>query len=142
MNARAPGCLLVRAAGLRLGLPLDLVVEVIEPGEVLPVPSREPALRGVVNQRGHLVPVFELGALIQPGAARAGGVDGALVLAEVQGVRVGYLVDEADVVMHRGITFLPADESLPWARAIVGIPDNGYVPLVDLARLRTEAEGT
>lgn len=141
MSARAPGCLLVRAAGLRLGLPLDLVVEVMAPGEVLPVPSREPALRGVVNQRGQLVPVFELGELIQPGAVTGTVTEGTLVLAEVQGVRVGYLVEEADVVMHRDITFLPADASLPWARAIVGIPDDGYVPLVDLARLRTEVEG-
>ncbi len=139
------GCLLVRAAGLRLGLPLDLVVAVIEPAELLPVPSREPALRGVINQRGRLVPVFALGELIgqRPGQGDA-AVDGdgaALVLAELAGVLVGYLVEEAEVVMHSGITFLPADETLPWARAIVGIPDDGYVPLVDLALLRAGVEG-
>lgn len=142
MSTATRGCLLVRVGGRRLGLPLDLVVEVIEPGELLPVPSRERALRGVVNQRGRLVPVFALAELVRPEEATAGGgeTDAVLVLADVAGVRVGYLVDEAEVVMRTGMTYLPADETLPWARAIVGIPDEGYVPLVDLALLRAEAE--
>jgi chemotaxis signal transduction protein len=129
-------------------LPLDSVVEVLELGELLPVPSREPALLGVVNQRGRLVPVFGLAELL--GRTGEGGTvsgDGAppgraLVLADVGGVRVGYLVDEAEVVMRTGMTFLPADDTLPWARVIVGLPDDGYVPLVDLSLLRAEVEGT
>ncbi len=159
MSTATHGCLLVRAGGRRLGLPLDAVVEVLELGELLPVPSLEPALLGVVNQRGRLVPVFELAELVRGGGGRRGAEEGGdgrrraeegeggsreatLVLADVGGVRVGYLVDEAEVVMRTGMTFLPADDTLPWARVIVGLPDDGYVPLVDLALLRAEVEGT
>jgi chemotaxis signal transduction protein len=150
MSTATHGCLLVRAGGRRLGLPLDVVVEVLELGELLPVPTREPALLGVVNQRGRLVPVFGLRELLAPRGPADVGTPGdttatdpgsTLVLADVGGVRLGYIVDEAEVVMRSGMTFLPADDTLPWARAIVGLPDDGYVPLVDLALLRAGVEG-
>jgi chemotaxis signal transduction protein len=145
MSVALQGCLLVWVGGRRVGLPLDLVVEVIEGGALQPVPTKERALLGVVSQRGRLVPVFSLAELLgrapREGSEQDRDEEGTtLVMADVSGARVAYQVDAADVVVRTGITWLQADATLPWARAIVGLPDDGYVPLVDLALLRGDAE--
>src|SRR5204863_702340 len=61
------GHLLVRAGGRLVGLPLDQVVEVLDPGATFPVPSLEPAVRGVAVVRGRILPLIHLGALLDGG---------------------------------------------------------------------------
>ena len=70
------GWLLVRAAGRRVGLALSQVIEVVDLGPVYPVPSTEPAVRGVTASRGRLVPLVHLGALLDGAIAHERGRDG------------------------------------------------------------------
>lgn len=123
--------LLVRAAGRRVGIAVEAVIEVREPGELGAIPSLVPALRGVTALRGQLMPVLNLAVLLgaEPGPSAV------VVVTDLGGRRVGLEVEEADIVVGAGVPLLSADETLPWARAIAALPDQVYVPLLDLGTL-------
>jgi chemotaxis signal transduction protein len=123
--------LLVRAGGRRVGLAIDAVIEVREPADLGMVPSVQPALRGLISLRGQLVPVLHLATLLG-GASDEGSV---VVITRLGGREVGLEVDDAEIVVGGGVTLLSADETLPWARAIAVLPDQVYVPLLDLGAL-------
>lgn len=133
MSSTGGAFLMVRAGGRRVGLAVEAVIEVREPDALGAIPSLEPALRGVTSLRGQLMPVLNLGALL-------GGESGpglVVVVTELGGRRVGLEVDDADVVVGAGVPLLNTDETLPWARAIAVLPDQVYVPLLDLGALMT-----
>lgn len=131
MSATSGAFLLVRAGGRKVGLAVEAVIEVREPAELGAIPSLEPALRGVTALRGHLMPVLNLAALLG-GEAGPGLV---VVVTDIGGRRVGLEVDDAEIVVGAGVSLLRADETLPWARAIAVLPDQVYVPLLDLGAL-------
>ena len=64
MSRAGGGFLLVRTGDRRVGLELAHVIEVTQIGAVHPVPSREPAVRGVAAVHGRIMPVLHLGALL------------------------------------------------------------------------------
>jgi purine-binding chemotaxis protein CheW len=123
--------LLVRAGGRRVGIAVEAVIEVREPDELGAIPSLEPALRGVTALRGRLMPVLNL-SLLLGGEPGPGAV---VVVTDLGGRRIGLEVDDADIVVPGGVPLLSADETLPWARAIAALPDQVYVPLLDLGAL-------
>lgn len=133
MTRAAAGYLLVRAGGRRVGLALAAVVEVLEPGAVFPVPSPEPAMRGVTVVRGDLLPLVDLGALL---AGRPCGPErgAAGVVVRLETRRVCLEVDEAEEVLKGGALPVPAGTALPWAEAVARHPD-GLIPLLDLTAL-------
>lgn len=123
--------LLVWAGGRRVGIAVEAVIEVREPDELGAIPSLEPALRGVTALRGRLMPVLNL-SLLLGGEPGPGAV---VVVTDLGGRRIGLEVDDADIVVGGGVPLLGADETLPWARAIAALPDQVYVPLLDLGAL-------
>lgn len=122
------GWLLVRAGGRRVGLALEQVVEVLDLGPVFPVPSTDPAVRGVTSSRGRIVPLVHLATLL----GGAGGDGGTAVLARIEGRRLCLEVDDAEEVLREKGLPVPSDISLPFAVAVARRPD-GIVPLLDLA---------
>lgn len=126
----AGGWLLVRAGGRTVGIALDQVVEVLDLGPVYPVPSSEPAVRGVTTCRGRIVPLVHLASLLDgSGAAPSGG--GTAVMLELGGRRLCLEVDDADEVLHEPGLPVPPDVSLPFAVAVVR-QGTGIIPLLDL----------
>lgn len=121
------GWLLVRAGDRRVGLALDQVIEVLDLGPVHPVPTTDPAVRGVTSLRGRIVPLVHLASLLG-GRAGDGGTG---VLARLDGRRVCLEVDGAEEVLREPGFPVPADVSLPFAVAVARRPD-GLVPLLDL----------
>lgn len=76
-NARAAAThrvLMFSAAGLPLGVPLEEMLRVQETDGMVPLPHPHPALRGVVDTREGVCPVYDLGAL--GGAAPSSLPDG------------------------------------------------------------------
>ena len=133
----AAGWLLVRAGGRRVGLALEQVIEVLGLGPVHPVPSTDPAVRGVTSSRGRIVPLVHLATLL----GAAGGAGGTAVLVQVGGRRVCLEVDDADEVLREPGLPLPPDVSLPFAVAVARRPD-GIVPLLDLTGIGTRIAET
>ena len=123
----AEGWLLVRAGARRVGLSLDQVVEVLDLGPVHPVPSTDPAVRGVTTSRGRVVPLVHLATLL----GATGGEGGTAVLVQLDGRRLCIEVDEAEDVLREPGLPVPPDVSLPFAAAVARRAD-GVVPLLDL----------
>lgn len=127
------GHLLVRAGHRLVGLPLDQVVEVLDPGAVFVVPSREPSMRGVAVVRGRILPVVHLGALLDGGACPADRSETG-ILVDLAGRRMCLEVEAADSVLYDPGVLVRCGPALPWA-ASVARTEAGLVPLLDLAAL-------
>ena len=129
----AEAYLLVAAGGRQVGLPVAQLEAVTDTVAFVPVPSTEPALRGVGTLRGGTLPIVDLQALLagsSPGAVR--GELAVIVLAG--GVRLCLEVDAADVVLGGEPMPVPRDASMPWARAVMR-HEGVLVPLLDLGAL-------
>lgn len=122
--------LLVRSGRRRVGLPLEHLVEVLEAEACHPVPSREPAVRGVASVRGRLLPVLHLGALLD-GAPCPPARGETCVVVAVGARRLCLEVDEAESVAREALLPVPSEAGMPWAAALARLPE-GLVPLLDL----------
>ena len=128
----AESYLLVTAGARLVGLPVSQLEGVVEPGPVMPVPSAEPALRGVGSVRGGTLPVVSLRALLgEPGTGDAPA--DVMVIVAAGGVRMGLEVDAADIVL-RGEPMPAAGDATPWARNVMR-HEGALVPLLDLGAL-------
>lgn len=127
------GHLLVRAGGRLVGLPLAQVVEVLDPGAAFPVPSIEPAVRGVSVIRGRILPLVHLGALLE---GRPCPLDRSElgVLVELGGRRLCLEVEAAESVLYERGMPVQSGSALPWAAGVARTPD-GLIPLLDLTAL-------
>ncbi len=128
------GYLLVRSEGKSYGLPVGRVLEVGDTTEVLSIPRKLPAVRGLTPLRGRLVPLIHLGAFLSGRPAPA--VEGVLtvVLVELAGKQVAFEVDDADAVVREQPLPVPRGQTLPWA-AGVAKQESGLVPILDLDAL-------
>jgi chemotaxis signal transduction protein len=127
------GFLLVRAGNRRVGLQLSQVIEVTQLGAVYPVPSLEPALRGVVALQGRMVPVVNLGALLE-GSACPAKAEALAVVVMLDGRRLCLEIEEAEILVRQPALPVPPGETLPWAVGVARHED-GLVPLIDLSAL-------
>ena len=138
MSRGAAAWLLVRAGGRLVGLALARVVEVLEPDAVHPVPSSDPAVRGVTSIRDRLLPVIDLGMLLGGDAADRGGVG---VVVELGGTRLCLQVEDAEEVLLGAGLPIPHGATLPWAIAVAR-HRNRLVPLLDIDVLGTRIRET
>jgi chemotaxis signal transduction protein len=125
--------LLVRAGARRVGLALTDVVEVLDPGPVYPVPSREPAVRGVTTAREGIMPLVHLGALLD-GTTCPERRGATTILVRVDGRPLCLEVDDAEEVLSERGHPVPPGATLPFAAAVARLPE-GLVPLLDLTAL-------
>jgi len=129
----SPSWLLVRVGARRVGLALSDVVEVLDPGPVYPVPSQEPAVRGVTIAREGILPLVHLGALLDGTSCPAALGEAAVVIA-VGGRRVCLEVDAVEEVLAEiGAAAAPA-EALPLTTCIARV-DGGWLPILDVPAL-------
>jgi chemotaxis signal transduction protein len=135
------GYLLVRSEGKSYGLPVARVLEVGDATEVLHIPRKLPAVRGLTPLRGRLVPLIHLGAFLTGSDAPAApsgtpSTVRTVVLVELGagGRQVAFEVDDADAVVREQPLPVPRGQTLPWA-AGVAEQEGGLVPILDLDAL-------
>jgi purine-binding chemotaxis protein CheW len=91
-----------RVRQARYALPIELVREIIEYGQITSVPMMPACIHGVINLRGNVVPVLDLAARFGMERTAAGKrtciVIIELELNEVQ-QRIGLVVDAVDAVL-------------------------------------------
>jgi len=95
-EARTPAevldLLVFSLAGERYGIETTYVLEVIPLRELTPVPCTPPVILGVVNHRGHILPVLDLRRLFElPGQGVTEG--GQVVAVEAGGMTFGVFTD-------------------------------------------------
>ncbi|MFI5234148.1 MAG: chemotaxis protein CheW [Gemmatimonadales bacterium] len=131
------------AGGRHYGLPVEQVVEVGEPGAVLPAPTQEPALRGVTEARGRLVPILHLAAFLA-GTACPVERGTALVLVrsgDAAARRIVALeVDDVFAVVRGPVLPAAGLPSLPWAIGLARRTSD-TIPILDLSALAERLRG-
>jgi purine-binding chemotaxis protein CheW len=85
----------VRVGGEPYALPVTDVLEVAPLGEVTPLPGAPPAILGVRNLRGQILPVVDLASLL---GLATGAPPGRMVVTEGDGRRAGLAVEAIDEV--------------------------------------------
>ena len=127
----------------RYALPIDLVREIIEYGQVTAVPMMPPFIRGVINLRGHVVPVVDLASRFGLGETRLSRRTCIIILelneSELQ-QQMGLVVDAVDSVFDldeaeieaapRFGTGIRADFIAGMARS-----EDGFTVLLDIGRV-------
>ena len=115
----------VQVADEHYALPVADVLEVAELGDVTPVPGAGPAVLGVRNLRGQVLPVVDLATIFEvaPGKAER------IVIAERGGLRAGLAVDAV-----AGVEQLPEATEEVGSGHLVGaaLADGALVGVIDV----------
>jgi purine-binding chemotaxis protein CheW len=119
---------------LRIGsevyaLPVENVLEIAELGGVSPVPGAGPAVLGVRNLRGQVLPVFDLAAVF---GLAGSGEPSRVVVAEEQGRRAGLAIDEVTDVGELPETVTASESSFLSGTAL---DDGTLVGVIDVRRM-------
>lgn len=120
--------------GEQYALPITAVREVIRYEPPRSVATTLPALQGVINLRGSIVPVYDLRPLLAIGAAAEDG--GKTVIATVDGEVFGLIVDQVtEVLTLDTASFEDAPTGAHTAVAAVVRHDEQLVVLLDPCQL-------
>lgn len=140
--AGAPQIVALRCSGTTFGIPIDRVREIVIVPEITPVPESGEFVRGIINLRGRILPVLDLGLRLglPPGPREGSGR--ILVVEQESQQPVGLLVDEASEVLRVPETLLSPPPELaggPLGASVRGVArlDERLVLLLDLARVVT-----
>lgn len=110
----------VRIEGQLIGLPITSVRDVFSIHAMTPVPKADRAVAGLVNLRGHIVTILDLGSLLNSRRSeRRGEQEPMAVGVEWQGEVFGLVVDEIGDVLSLAADSseaMPANMSPNWAR--------------------------
>jgi len=87
----------LRVAAEAYAVPVGHVLAIVGPGDLTPVPGSLPEILGVRKLRGQIVPVINL-PLVLGLTAAAPQPQRQLLLAEVDGVKAGFTIDEVSSV--------------------------------------------
>ena len=110
-------------------LPIETLAAIYEQTPVVPVPCTPDYVRGIANIRGHIVPVVDLGALLQMPVS-AGAQAAALIVVRHQDITLAFQVDQVgDVtaVAKHQLVAAPFGQGAAQARYIQGILEDGAV---------------
>jgi len=90
----------LRCGDVHLGVPIDRVREIVLVPDIAPVPESGEVIRGIINLRGRILPVLDLGHRL--GVSRAPrDRSGRIVVVEQDAQHLlGLLVDEASEVLR------------------------------------------
>jgi purine-binding chemotaxis protein CheW len=110
----------VRIEGQLIGLPITSVRDVFSINAMTPVPKADRAVAGLVNLRGHIVTILDLGSLLHSRRIeRKADHEPMAVGVEWQGEVFGLVVDEIGDVLSLtadSSDAMPANMSPSWAR--------------------------
>ena len=123
----------VRSGARHYGLPLEHLAEVLEAGAAFPVPSAQPALRGLMRVGDRLLPLVHLAAFVDGDAAPA-AVGEVVVLIRAGERELCVEVDDAETVVSGELMGSRADARAAWAIGVVR-DGAGLVPVLDVPGL-------
>jgi purine-binding chemotaxis protein CheW len=136
----SPQVVVLRCAHSLFGIPIEHVREIVMVPDVTPVPDSGEFIRGIINLRGRILPVLDLGLRLGLGPGPRDR-SGRIVVVEPEPQQLlGLLVDEASEVLRLSESQLsPPPEllarSLQGSVRLVARLDQRLLLLLDLPRL-------
>lgn len=126
-------------------LPVDRVQEVLRPTAVTPVPLAPLAIRGLLQLRGTMVTVVDLGSLL--GRPVSSATARPQLVVRDRDLAIGLLVDrvtEVQVIASEDVHAVPANVPPEMRAALVGVlpRPHGLLTLLDLDELISRAFDT
>ncbi len=133
-------------------VPITAVREVDPWTEPTPVPDAPPLVEGVINLRGEVIPIIDLGRLFKV-ARTTSGAEAKIMVMEVADQQAGFVVDEVTEVhtVSDGAVSPPSPifrgsaaglNPTPIVSGILKMGDSRLVVLVDAGRILEEARLT
>ena len=119
---------------LRLGVRVDCVVEALINQTVTPLPTLPDYIRGLINLRGEVVPVFSVRLRL----GKPSGEERAIIVLNINGTQLGILVDRVDQMVklpRSSILPMPATNSQKLMSGMSSLPDGGTMLELDAAAL-------
>lgn len=110
-----PQLVVLKCGEVTLGVPIDRVREIVMVPDITPVPDSGEFVRGIINLRGRLLPVIDLGLRLAVGPGPRDR-NGRIVVVEREAQLVGLLVDEASEVLRVAEGTLSPPPELSYAR--------------------------
>ncbi|MCD1646499.1 chemotaxis protein CheW [Marinobacter adhaerens] len=132
-----------RTHGERYALPINSVREITEYRTMTPVPMMPAFVRGVINLRGHVVPVIDLACRFGLGVTEPGKRTCVIIMdveaTEGEALRFGLMVDAVDSVFDIEDNLEPPPRFGTGLRAdfIAGMvrEDAGFIIILDITRV-------
>jgi len=138
-------CVAFALGGTRLLTGMEQITEVVDPPPLIRVPGAKSWLLGVANLRGQLVTVVDLGALVYGAVSAQPLRMQRLLVAQVQGVPVGLVVDRVLGLrrLEKEATPLPEDVRSsalhPYLNGAYRV-DGEPIPFLDVTRLLSSGQ--
>jgi purine-binding chemotaxis protein CheW len=142
MSAAPSGNVLFRCGAEMLALSMDVVREVLRMVAVAARPPRSPRYAlGMIDYRGRLVPLIDLGAKLglSPSRSEVDFVDGHVLLVDDAVGLVAYAVDEVHELVESPVEPVTDDHHSVGAfvSGMVRVSDDVLVPLIDPSMILT-----
>jgi purine-binding chemotaxis protein CheW len=136
--AGAPQVVALRCSGTTFGIPIDRVREIVMVPAITPVPETGDFIRGIINLRGRILPVLDLGPRLGLAAGPRDGSGRILVVESDPQHLLGLLVDEAAEVLRIPDALLSPPPELangPLGASVRGVArlEDRLVLMLDLA---------
>lgn len=128
-----------------LGIPISLVREIVRVPDITPVPNAPPYIEGVINLRGRIIAVMDLGKRFGQSAVVERGPKTRIVVVELEERFVGLLVSSASEVLRIAPSEIEApqnvfpDEDMNYVTGVGKLKDR-LIILLDLNRILQRAE--
>ena len=103
-----------------LGVDILKVIEIIRTMEITKVPKAPAFVEGVINLRGLVIPIIDLRRRFGL-AEKAGDSDTRIIVIEINGMSVGFVVDSVSEVLR-----IPANTVEPAPPVVAGV-DSDYI---------------
>ena len=138
--------LVFRVAREELGLDISCVREVLRPQEIYPLPKAPDFIEGVINLRGHIVALIDLGKRLHA-KQKEEEPNKRIIICKVNKFIVGLMVNtlrEIIALSKEDIKPIPEVVSMQMeAEAISGMAKVGerFIPILDLEHILTKKEG-
>jgi chemotaxis signal transduction protein len=126
-----------QVGGQTFAVEVGYVREVVRLPEIAPLPKAPPLIEGLVDLRGHLIPVLDLARLLGRGRADSGG-EARVVVVEERGLVFGLWVDSASGVLNledgrlEGVPELATQSGYTAVRRIVRRPQDTPVMVLSV----------
>ncbi len=101
--------MLFSLADKSFGIPIEKIIEVVQPSQITPVPASPPHLKGISNLRGNTLPIVDLRSYYN--ISHEDEEDVSIIVLSIQEQQIGLVVNQVKSIAHLDMDKV---EQNPW----------------------------